>query len=847
LRNLTNPVKQTNESSDSIFIRWITAGKAIDYRTLDDIPKDEVPLPAKTNITSLKSIAMDRVYLSSTATEAPLKSNCKVELFLQSCGLRTTDEENTTLRDLGCSGTQSSPLNMFVLPMIDKFTDAESPHDIWPFETSQRGLATFITCLKEFTFMSSENTMSNGAHRRLLRTVFDITHFPPALEALQALREYNQLQPRAVLILVTCFRELALRMIPGSFIDNNSDQVLQGSRQIFAWVESEVKKREGDADDPENPLVRSITLTELNKRPDQMPWEAGRKYQIVEIDASGDAEESSSSNHPRCTRIVSARTHITCKEDVRVIALALWGYYSATENFYVDFRGVIKDPLRHIRASRPVHREFPSLLKMANESPCFKMVSPQDLDETFETTAITLSKDGFVSQFGIGISRNEFKGSEVQRHLWNIVSGTTIFDSAPGAEIHINLKRLIDERKSNGTWDLDDWESTVVDEKPDLKAPQEAIVICIDVSKSMDDPMGFSWIGAENDLTKLDETKQVFANVIARMIGYQLNRNFIGVVTFSTMVKRVHELSRINKQEFHGMVGELKAEGMTALWDSLVVAKEMLVDFKTKHPSTKLRIIALTDGADNASNGTPNEVCQYLYDSQIVLDSIVIGSTKTKHLFKISKHTGGYAFKPSSRLLLFQTFLLEPFLDISVRPDVVRIPITNYNESAPKAQDMETTLDFPPCRRNPLESGTFFSLRRSKHYFSSRSSPLVQRRPVPGYLSVGTSLPYRRASTATSFDSNVSSVSSSRVYINEMTHMANHLPGDIDVYVSEADMSFWKVVLMGPAETPYSGGTFVLTVQLCSNFPQFPPTVRFSTPILHPNITKVSHYAPSST
>jgi ubiquitin-protein ligase len=322
-------------------------------------------------------------------------------------------------------------------------------------------------------------------------------------------------------------------------------------------------------------------------------------------------------------------------------------------------------------------------------------------------------------------------------------------------------------------------------------------------------------------------------------------------VTFSSAdrIRTKHELSRIDNQEFHGMVGDLHADGQTAIWDALMKAKDMLVAFKNEHPETKLRIIALTDGEDNQSKHRPADVCRSLYDSDIVLDSIVIGS-KTKHLFNMSNHTGGYAFCPSSRSLLFQIFLLEPFLDISVRPDIVKVPITDYLTSIPKKQDMMTIYDFPPCRRHPLEAGSFLDMRQATQFFASRSSrstsgmtsSLAQDRVSnrPGVRQFFNSpLPVNsRPMGAASIRSDLSGASSGRIYLSEVTQMANNLPSDMDIYVSESDMSFWKVVLAGPPDTPYAAGAFILTVQMSQTFPQLPPTVRFVTPILHPNITK---------
>lgn len=52
----------------------------------------------------------------------------------------------------------------------------------------------------------------------------------------------------------------------------------------------------------------------------------------------------------------------------------------------------------------------------------------------------------------------------------------------------------------------------------------------------------------------------------------------------------------------------------------------------------------------------------------------------------------------------------------------------------------------------------------------------------------------------------------------------------IDLYVNESDMSFWKVVMAGPAASPYENGAFVLFVHMTTSYPQSAPTVRFITP-----------------
>lgn len=57
-----------------------------------------------------------------------------------------------------------------------------------------------------------------------------------------------------------------------------------------------------------------------------------------------------------------------------------------------------------------------------------------------------------------------------------------------------------------------------------------------------------------------------------------------------------------------------------------------------------------------------------------------------------------------------------------------------------------------------------------------------------------------------------------------------------DIYVSEADMSFWKVAMSGPEGSPYAEGTFMLYLDADEGYPTFAPKARFVTKIKHPNV-----------
>ena len=46
----------------------------------------------------------------------------------------------------------------------------------------------------------------------------------------------------------------------------------------------------------------------------------------------------------------------------------------------------------------------------------------------------------------------------------------------------------------------------------------------------------------------------------------------------------------------------------------------------------------------------------------------------------------------------------------------------------------------------------------------------------------------------------------------------------------------WKVVLIGPPDTPYNRGLFIISIQFPDNYPYSPPKIKFKTPIYHVNV-----------
>ena len=193
------------------------------------------------------------------------------------------------------------------------------------------------------------------------------------------------------------------------------------------------------------------------------------------------------------------------------------------------------------------------------------------------------------------------------------------------------------------------------------------------------------------------------------------------------------------------------------------------------------------------------------------------------------------------RMSFSKIFLLETMIDFRARPDAQKRLVDSeaaWDEWIPGSGDMNDQFNFPPCRPHASANDIFIELKDASRY--SKKRPSSGSQPL-------SSTSHSTGSSGSSGSSGLSGSSSlgSRHILREIQLMLSNEHPNMDVFVSQTNSGIWKVVMQGPPDSPYKNGVFLLLVDIGPDFPRMPPGLRFITPMLHPNISKVRANLPS--
>lgn len=763
-----------------VYVRWITIEMAVNSwnsSRLRKIPTDRSSIPSDTTLHDLRHIALRR--LRGSPPDLSCINPINVNLFLPECRLHT-DQNLATLSDLRLRGSKHEPLDIFVeyvgpnvRTSLNQLSPLCCPRTAWNFNSTSRGFSTFISSLQ---ILCKEIERGRASLDGVLEVLLELTHFPPLLLAFKAVYEagIDENTPAGPLLLVAAaIQSLCRRMVP-SRLCPSKDSTLEASRQVVCWIYS--SRSEASVNQSRSvPLLHPVQVIRKPEEP-----QASTFLPFYEVTHNPTKVKPSSylvsieQNDPLlCQRLGLALGESSARP---------WDYYFKPPTSWDVF---MNEPLMSL-----LHpNEFDSLIEVTNSIDAFKMVGPMQIGACLaaELPVLTLSATGYVSRY----DHEDIECSERNFITWNAIEGRTTLPDNGGQFLSQKLEPILSDRKLVKNWDLDAWAEWT--KTADFGPPEEAIVICVDTSASMGSSMKEGWLSGKSNGPKpsrLTEVVEFFKNLALRISALNLSTH-LGLITFSgrAMINVKQPLTPLCLN-FNQKLDGVKAGKGTAIFSALYKAGVMLNETKVKYPKTKCRIILLTDGEDNNSDWKPQATSHFLRNNGILLDTVVLGAkhldrncTKTKELFRVARNTGGYAFAPMTQQALYQIFLLETVVDIRTRPDVFREDYLTWETFDPKPADMANPFNFPPCRPHANLDDHFFALADAER-FMTRLAQSSQR--SVSARSVATR--FSRATTA------ASAGGISRILLSEVKAMIENTHEFMDVYVSQSNMGFWKVV-----------------------------------------------------
>ncbi|KAJ2902162.1 uncharacterized protein MKZ38_000960 [Zalerion maritima] len=819
--------RKSSSNNDGIHTRLVTLDRAFREQSLANIDPYPEPFERSTTLPELLRAISDIIFESyGMVSDFYHPQVSEVELYLEECLVLIGDDDVRTLADLGLSGTFSDPLTIYIA-----FALGDGAGTTNPFTNPELQLGIRVSACALNTFYSCLGILSNRLRRgtisinRVQNQLVHYTHFPPVAHILDALRlnEFRELSLGSVCMLAEAFALLCEKVVPRTYWKTPYDR-LNSARQICFWIESQCSEPNANSE----PCIFGAQRFPWRSLEDANARAVFKTVRQVYLQPST-CDSSTSRDLGQVDGFASCPMAISLEIDKAGLAEKLAailgnGVSPSTTSFHCFFfagEGLRSAKPRPWEAQGDGIPDFDVLLEDANRSTAFAMIDPAKIETIYsaQLPVLTLDGAGNVSIY----DQDDVDCGDREFYIYNPVHGKRPWRTGTclGERLVSSpaFAKYIDVALDNDTWVLQCWAGW--DVTAFHGAPEESIVICVDTSGSMSESMPKSWCrqrdGKGHPLTKLDEVKQFFHQFSTRLSS-EAKCHRVGLVQFSSQVKMVQPLTQIQPR-FRNGLADMGVGGATSMHDALDTAANMLMEEMDAFPRSRRRIIVLTDGRDNSSHkGAPN-VAFKLRDVGILLDALVLPPARTDDLFKVCRITGGYAFAPPSQDVFFQVLLLETMLDISLRPQIRKTMVPrDWICFKPKENEMKDAFSVPPCRPHPNSADFFVDLSLASKYMARATD----REEHSTHTTTSTS----KSPPATV----------SKILLNEISNMVVKPHPYMDVYVSESRMSFWKVVMQGPPESPYEKGTFELQVEIGSEFPRSPPKIKFITPLQHPNI-----------
>jgi ubiquitin-protein ligase len=387
---------------------------------------------------------------------------------------------------------------------------------------------------------------------------------------------------------------------------------------------------------------------------------------------------------------------------------------------------------------------------------------------------------------------------------------------------------------------------------------EECVAIAIDRSGSMGSP--FDEMRAWNDdgntralthsvqqRSRMEAVKQVFyafrdrtATVGGGPAGS--GSHMLGLLQFDDKVERMMEPSA-DLDVFEAVVDSMEKRGSTAIYSAIIEATHMLAPTFRAHPHADLRVLVLTDGQSNRG-ASPQEALVAALEIGAVVDAIIVGDQPDAMLRKIVGATGGSCYQIKSLSEGFELMEAEAVVSLRARRGGTDKPPPHVSAAARKA--MMTPAKIAEALGAPVAAlvrgGDATKAAAQAAPVRARATKVMACGALCGDRDAAAkAVQAAEAAAAAGAGPGLSRGATMRV-MKELTAVAKgtawqHGGGGIHVFPDGDNLALMRVLIEGPAGSPFEDGLFALHVTVPAEYPFRAPRVEFETPVYHCNVS----------
>lgn len=347
---------------------------------------------------------------------------------------------------------------------------------------------------------------------------------------------------------------------------------------------------------------------------------------------------------------------------------------------------------------------------------------------------------------------------------------------------------------------------------------QECIAICIDRSASMGSPLAEVTLNIVRGTTRnsvaertcMEAVKAMFYAFRDRVESLGRGKHELGLIQFDDKIEKLLDLTS-QLDRFESIVDDMKERGGTAIYFAIVEAAAMLeerLQAGKVDSSVDLRVLVLTDGQNNS--GVPfQEALKAVNRIGAVVDAIIVGDTPDPDLRRIVNATQGECYQIQNLGEGFELLEAEGVVSLLAR----------RGEGNPKPKRDNCEINYSSLAEKNIT--TVASVQRAI------VAPTLASKSVIHISSM-------KEESATTYSLGTAMA---RRAMQELRQLVTTPVEGIHVFPAEDTLDFWRVLLEGPASTPFERGIFALSVVLPSNYPFRPPQITFETPVYHCNVS----------